>query len=152
MADEGDDARLMETALAEAARAPEHGDVPVGCVVSRRGEVIAVARNERELRADPTAHAEVLAIRAAALALGGWRLIGCQMHVTLEPCPMCAGAILQSRLERLVYGAPDPKLGAAGSAIDLLRDPRLPTRLEIRGGVGAAASASLLQEFFTARR
>lgn len=146
------DRRLMEIALAEAAMAPGHGDVPVGCVISRDGAVIAAARNERELRADPTAHAEILAIRAASLQLGGWRLVGCQMHVTLEPCPMCAGAILASRIERLVYGASDPKLGAVGSRIDLVRDPRLPTTLDVRGGVMAGEAASLLQRFFTARR
>ncbi len=106
-----DDMRLMGLAIDEAARAPSHGDVPVGCVISRDGEVIAAARNERELRADPTAHAEVLAIRAAALALGGWRLIGCEMHVTLEPCPMCAGAILSARLERVVFGATRSEAG-----------------------------------------
>lgn len=142
----------MEVALAEAALAPEHGDVPVGCVISRGGQVIAAAHNERELRADPTCHAEVLAIRAAALALGGWRLIGCEMHVTLEPCPMCAGAILESRLARVVYGAPDPKAGAAGSRLDLLRDPRLAGSPEVRGGVLAERCAALLRDFFTARR
>jgi tRNA(adenine34) deaminase len=147
-----DDMRLMGLAIDEAARAPSHGDVPVGCVISRDGEVIAAARNERELRADPTAHAEVLAIRAAALALGGWRLIGCQMHVTLEPCPMCAGAILSARLERVVFGASDPKLGAAGSRVDLLRDPRLPGTPFVESGPCAERSASLLQGFFTARR
>ena len=142
----------MELALIEAARAPEHGDVPVGCVISRGGHVVALAHNERELRADPTCHAEVLAIRAAALALGGWRLIGCEMHVTLEPCPMCAGAILQSRLGRVVYGAPDPKAGAAGSCVDLLHDPRLRSAVEVVPGVGAQPAAEILREFFSARR
>ena len=104
----------MRLALGEAAAASEHGDVPVGCVVVREGEVVGAAHNERELRADPTAHAEVLALRAAAIALGGWRLLGTVVYCTLEPCPMCAGAIQQARVARLVFGAPDQKVGRGG--------------------------------------
>ena len=147
-----DDERWMRQALDEAGRAPAHGDVPVGCVIVQGGTVIASARNERELRQDPTAHAEVLAIRDAALALGGWRLVGCTLYVTLEPCPMCAGAILQARPERVVYGAPEPVSGAAGSVIDVFRDPRLPTRIPVEGGVLAVEAADALRAFFAERR
>jgi len=146
------DERLMRRALAEARRAPEHDDVPVGCVVSRDGEILAEAHNERELRSDPTAHAEVLALRSAALALGGWRLPGCVVHVTLEPCPMCAGALQAARVARVVVGAPDPKIGAAGSVTEVLFDPRAPHRPELRFGVLAGESAALLGEFFASRR
>jgi tRNA(adenine34) deaminase len=142
----------MRLALREAARAGEHGDVPVGAVVVREGEVIGSAGNERELRGDPTAHAECLAIRAAALALGGWRLLGTVVYSTLEPCPMCAGAIQQARVARLVFGAPDNKLGAAGTVIDPLRDPRLLHRVEVTGGVLAQEALDLLRRFFDERR
>ena len=118
----------------------------------REGEVIAGGRNERELRQDPTAHAEVLAIRGAAIALGGWRLVGCTVYVTLEPCPMCAGAILQARPERVVFGAPEPVSGAAGRVIDVFRDPRMPTRIPVEGGVLAVEAADLLRQFFAERR
>lgn len=147
-----DDERWMRRALDEARRAPAHDDVPVGCVIVRDGEVIASARNERELRQDPTAHAEVLAIRDAAIALGGWRLAGATAYVTLEPCPMCAGALLQARPERVVYAAPEPVSGAAGSVVDVFRDPRLPTRIPVEGGVLAVESADLLRRFFADRR
>ncbi|MSO43952.1 MAG: nucleoside deaminase [Thermoleophilia bacterium] len=147
-----DDERWMRRALDEARRAPAHGDVPVGCVVVKDGRVIASACNERELRQDPTAHAEVLAIRDAAIALGGWRLIGATVYVTLEPCAMCAGAILQARSERVVVGASEPVSGAAGSVLDLFRDPRLPTRVSVDMGVLAAESAELLRAFFAERR
>ena len=147
-----DDERWMRRALDEARRAPAHGDVPVGCVVVRDGAVVAAARNERELRQDPTAHAEVLAIRDSAIALGGWRLVGCTVYVTLEPCPMCAGALLQARPERVVYGAPEPVSGAAGSVVDIFRDPRLPTRISVEGGVMAVEAADLLRAFFAERR
>ncbi len=147
-----DDERWMRRALDEARRAPAHGDVPVGCVVVRDGAVVAAARNERELRQDPTAHAEVLAIRDSAIALGGWRLVGCTVYVTLEPCPMCAGALLQARPERVVYGAPEPASGAAGSVVDIFRDPRLPTRIPVEGGVMAVEAADLLRAFFAERR
>lgn len=147
-----DDERWMRQALDEARRAPAHGDVPVGCVVVRDGAVVAAARNERELRQDPTAHAEVLAIRDSSIALGGWRLVGCTVYVTLEPCPMCAGALLQARPERVVYGAPEPVSGAAGSVVDIFRDPRLPTRIPVEGGVMAMEAADLLRTFFAERR
>jgi tRNA(adenine34) deaminase len=142
----------MRLALREAERASEHGDVPVGCVVVRNDEVVGAAGNERELRADPTAHAECLALRAAAHRLGGWRLLGARVYVTLEPCPMCAGAVQQARCAALVFGAPDPKLGAAGTVIDPLRDPRLPHRVEVVAGVLAAESLALLRRFFAEHR
>jgi tRNA(adenine34) deaminase len=118
----------------------------------RDGEVIGTGRNERELRGDPTAHAEMLALRAAALTLGGWRLPGAVVYVTLEPCPMCAGAIQQARIARTVFGAPDQKLGAAGSVLNILGDPRLLHRVEVQGGVLAAESLAVLQRFFDERR
>ena len=142
----------MRLALARAAAAAEHDDVPIGAVVVREGEVIAAAGNERELQADPTAHAEVLALRAAAAALGGWRLPGTTLYVTLEPCAMCAGAIVLARVPRVVYGAADPKAGAAGSVLDILADPRLNHRPEVTGGVLADDAAKLLREFFADRR
>ena len=143
---------LMRLALREAERAAGHGDVPVGAVVARGGEVLAAAGNERELRRDPTAHAEIIAIRAAAEKLGGWRLPGCTIYVTIEPCPMCAGAIYMSRIERLVYGAVDAKAGAAGTLMDIVRDPRLNHQVQVDGGLLAAEAASLLQQFFASRR
>ncbi len=146
------DEHFMRIALREAAAAPEHGDVPVGCVVVRDGEVVGAAHNEREARGDPTAHAEVLALRAAALTLGGWRLPGTVVYCTLEPCPMCAGAIQQARVARLVYGAPDQKVGAAGTVVDPLRDPRLLHRVEVQGGVLAAEALAQLRSFFDERR
>jgi tRNA(adenine34) deaminase len=142
----------MRLALREAERAPEHDDVPVGTVIARQGEVIAATTNERELRGDPTAHTEVLALREAARAVGGWRLSDCVMYVTLEPCAMCAGAIVLARVPRLVYGAADPKAGAAGSVLDVLADPRLNHRPEVAGGLLAEESAALLQAFFAERR
>ena len=139
----------MRLALAEAGRAPEHGDVPIGAVVvGPDGAVLARARNERELAADPTAHAEVLALRRAAEALGTWRLEGCTLVVTLEPCTMCAGAVVLSRVDRLVYGAADPKAGAVGSLWDVVRDRRLNHRPEVVGGVLAEESGELLRAFF----
>ena len=142
----------MRLALAEAAAAAAHGDVPIGAVIVRDGEAIAAAGNERELQADPTAHAEVLALRAAAAALGGWRLPGTTLYVTLEPCAMCAGAIILARVPRVVFGAVDPKAGAAGSVLDILADPRLNHRPEVTGGVLADEAAKLLREFFADRR
>lgn len=142
----------MRMALREAAEAAAHDDVPVGCVVVREGEVVGAAHNEREARGDPTAHAEVLALRAAALHLGGWRLLGTVVYCTLEPCPMCAGALQQARVARLVFGAPDQKVGAAGTVIDPLRDPRLLHRVEVQGGVLAAEALLLLRSFFDDRR
>ena len=146
------DEELMRLALAQAAAAGEHGDVPIGAVVVRDGEVIAAAGNERELRADPTAHAEVLALRSAAKALGGWRIPGATIYVTLEPCAMCAGAIVLARLPRVVFGTDDPKAGAAGSVLNILDEPRLNHRPEVSGGILAAESAVLLRDFFAERR
>ncbi|MCS0601606.1 tRNA adenosine(34) deaminase TadA [Streptomyces sp. LP11] len=143
----------MRLALAEAERAEQGGDVPVGAVVlSRDGTtVLATGHNEREATGDPTAHAEVLAIRRAAALLGEWRLTGCTLVVTLEPCTMCAGAIVQSRVDRVVYGARDEKAGAAGSLWDVVRDRRLNHRPEVVAGVLAAECAHLLTEFFRDR-
>jgi tRNA(adenine34) deaminase len=144
--------RGMELALAEARRAEEHGDVPIGAALLRDGEVLAAAGNERELRGDPTAHAEILAIRAAAEALGGWRLADTTLYVTLEPCAMCAGAIVLARIPTVVFAAPDPKAGAAGSVFDVLAEPALNHRPRVIGGVRGAESATLLRRFFAARR
>lgn len=146
------DEYFMRLALREAERALEHDDVPVGCVVAAAGEVVAAAPNERELRGDPTAHAEVLALREAAAKLGGWRLDGAVVYVTLEPCAMCAGAIVLARVPRVVWGAPDPKAGAAGSVLDVLAEPRLNHRPEVAGGLLAEESAALLRAFFGSRR
>ena len=142
----------MRLALREAERAAEHDDVPIGAVVVRSGEVVGAAGNERELRSDPTAHAEVLALREAAAHLGGWRIADSVLYVTLEPCAMCAGAIVLARVPRVVYGATDPKAGAAGSALDVLGEPRLNHRPQVDGGLLAPESASLLESFFAARR
>jgi tRNA(adenine34) deaminase len=146
------DEHFMRLALAQAEEALAEGDVPVGCVVVRDGQVVGAARNEREARGDPTAHAEVLALRTAGLALGGWRLLGTVAYCTLEPCPMCAGALQQARVARVVYGAPDQKVGAAGSVINTLGDPRLLHRVEVQGGVLATESLALLRRFFDERR
>jgi tRNA(adenine34) deaminase len=146
------DEYFMRLALREAERALEHEDVPVGCVVVLDGEVVAAARNERELREDPTAHAEVLALREAAKHVGRWRLDGCALYVTLEPCAMCAGAIVLARLPRVVFGALDPKTGAAGSVFDVLSEPRLNHRPEVAAGLLADDSAALLRAFFASRR
>lgn len=142
----------MDQALAAARAAAALGEVPVGAVVVYAGEVIATAHNRREIDHDPLAHAEILAIRAAAAHLGRWRLTGCTLLVTLEPCPMCAGAIVNARLDRVVYGARDPRAGAAGSLLDLVRDPRLNHRAALHPGVRAVESADLLRNFFAARR
>ena len=142
----------MGAAIAEARRALDHHDVPIGAVVLRDGEVIAARHNERELTGDPTAHAEVLALRAAAAARGEWRLDGCTLVVTLEPCTMCAGALVLARIARLVYGAPDPKAGAVESLWDVVRDRRLNSRPEVIGGVLATESAALLRAFFAGHR
>jgi tRNA(adenine34) deaminase len=146
------DEQFMRLALEEATHAAEHGDVPVGCVIVRDGEIVGTAHNEREARPDPTAHAEILALRAAALTLGGWRLIGCTVYVTLEPCPMCAGALQQARVARVVYGAPDHKVGAAGTVINPMQDPRLLHRVEVSGGCLAGDALALLRGFFDERR
>ena len=146
------DEYFMRLALREAERSLEHDDVPVGCVIAREGEVIAAAPNERELRGDPTAHCEILAIREAAVAVGSWRLSDVVLYVTLEPCAMCAGAVVLGRVPRVVYGADDPKAGAAGSVLDVLHEPRLNHRPEVAGGLLAEESADLLRGFFAPRR
>jgi len=146
------DERLMALAIEEARRAEGHGDVPIGAVLAREGEPIASAGNERELRRDPTAHAEVLAIRAAAEALGGWRLPETTLYVTLEPCAMCAGAIVLARIPAVVFGARDPKAGAAGSVLDVLAEPALNHRPDVTGGVMEEECAALLAGFFATRR
>jgi tRNA(adenine34) deaminase len=146
------DLAMMRLALREADRAAEKGEVPVGAVVVRGEELLASAHNERETTKDPTAHAELLAIRRAAHELGGWRLTGCILYVTLEPCPMCAGALHAARIDRLVYAAPDPKAGAAGSLYDLPTDPRLNHIYPYTAGVLQTESATLLRDFFRQRR
>ncbi len=146
------DEHLMRLALEQAERAAAHGDVPIGAVVARAGEPLAAAGNERELRHDPTAHAELLALRAAAERLGGWRVPDATLYVTLEPCVMCAGAIVLARVPRVVFAAPDPKAGAAGSVFDLLAEPRLNHRPEVVGGLLEAEAGELLREFFAERR
>jgi tRNA(adenine34) deaminase len=142
----------MRAALDEARKATSHGDVPVGAVIVSDGAVIASRHNERELRNDPTAHAEILALRDAASQLGSWRLGSASMVVTLEPCPMCAGAAVVSRLGRLVFAASDPKAGACGSLYNLCCDPRLNHELTVTSGVLADESAALLESFFSQRR
>jgi len=144
--------RFMHAALDEARRCLQWGDVPVGAVVGRGDEVLAAAGNQRERLQDPTAHAEILALREASRRLGRWRLDGCTLYVTLEPCAMCAGAMVLARVQRLVYGAADPKAGFAGSLGDLVRDGRLNHRLEVESGVGTAEAAELLRRFFAERR
>jgi tRNA(adenine34) deaminase len=151
MANESDE-HWMHEALAQARAAVEHDDVPIGAVVVRHGEIIGRGRNERERREDPTAHAEVLALREAAAALGSWRVLEATLYVTLEPCAMCAGAIVLSRIPRVVYGCADPKAGAAGSVLDILAEPRLNHRPEVHPGVLADECAELLRSFFRARR
>jgi tRNA(adenine34) deaminase len=146
------DEEYMRLALSEAERAAGHDDVPIGAVIVRDDEVLAAAANERELRGDPTAHAEVLAMRDAASELGGWRIPDSTLYVTLEPCAMCAGAIVLARIPRVVYGAADPKAGAAGSVLDVLGEPRLNHRPRVEGGLLAAEAAGLLEGFFAARR
>src|SRR5919108_4487056 len=143
---------FMRLALREAERAIEHDDVPIGAVIVSGGEVLAAARNERELRGDPTAHAELLALREASAKLGNWRLLETVLYVTLEPCAMCAGAIVLARVPRVVYGAADPKAGAAGSLLDILAEPRLNHRPAVAGGLLAEESAELLRSFFAPRR
>jgi tRNA(adenine34) deaminase len=143
-----DDERFMRQALAESERAEDSNDVPVGCVVVRDGRVIGRGFNQRELLQDPTAHAEIIAITAAAAEVESWRLERCTLYVTLEPCPMCAGAIVLSRLPRLVFGAFDPKAGACGSLMNLVQDPRLNHRVETTSGVLAEECGARLRAFF----
>lgn len=146
------DARWMSESITLARDAARHGDVPVGAVVVRQGEVIGRGANRTVRDEDPTAHAEMLAIRQAAAAVGSWRLSGCELIVTLEPCAMCAGAIVLARLDRVVFGAFDDKAGMAGSVGDLLRHPRLNHRPQVLGGIEAQACGALLQSFFATRR
>jgi tRNA(adenine34) deaminase len=146
------DEYFMRLALREAERASEHEDVPVGAAVVYEGEVIGAAHNERELRQDPLAHAETLALGEAAGRLGHWRLLDTVLYVTLEPCAMCAGAVVLARVPRVVYGAQDPKAGAAGSVLDVLAQPRLNHRPEVAGGLLASECAELLSAFFASRR
>lgn len=142
----------MGLALEEAIAATAHGDVPIGAVVLRDGEVIAQRHNEREATGDPTAHAEILALRDAAVVVGSWRLTGTTLVVTLEPCPMCAGALVAARVDQVVFGAADPKAGACGSLYNLCVDPRLNHEVEVVPGVRAEESAALLTGFFDERR
>jgi tRNA(adenine34) deaminase len=148
----GDDERIMRLALEEARRCLDHDDVPIGAVVTRDAEVLAAAGNQRELANDPTAHAEILALRAAAAKVASWRLAGCTLTVTLEPCAMCAGAAVLSRLDRVVFGAADPKAGFAGSLGNLLQDPRLNHAVSLTDGVLADECGDLLRTFFRVRR
>ena len=152
LASERRDQAMMELALEDARLALEWGDVPIGAVVARGDEILGRAGNARERDSDPTAHAEILAIRAAAASLHSWRLTGCTIYVTLEPCAMCAGALVLARLDRLVFGTMDPKAGFAGSLGDLTRDPRLNHRLDVESGVLEPEAARLLRQFFQARR
>jgi tRNA(adenine34) deaminase len=150
--DENPHPHYMRLALAEARRALEEGEVPIGAVIARREQIVAAAHNQREQLADPTAHAEMIAITQAAQAVGDWRLTDCVLYVTLEPCPMCAGAILQARLPQLVYGAADPKAGAVESLYRLLEDVRLNHTVTATGGVLAEECGELLRDFFAAQR
>ncbi len=146
------DEEAMEIALREATAAVEHGDVPVGAIVLFDGKVVSQRHNERELTKDPTAHAELLALRDAAETLGSWRLSGATLVVTLEPCPMCAGALLAGRVSRLVFGAADPKAGACGTLYNFCTDPRLNHAVDVRHGVMADRASALLSSFFAERR
>lgn len=144
--------QMMQQAIAEAKAAREHGDVPIGAIVAIGEEVIGRGRNERELLQDPTAHAEILALRQAASAVGSWRVLDATLYVTLEPCSMCAGAIVLSRVPRVIYAATDPKAGACGSVIDVTGEERFNHRPEVLGGLLADECGDLLREFFAAKR
>jgi tRNA(adenine34) deaminase len=146
------DEYFMRLALREAERALEHDDVPIGAVIVREGEVIGSGHNEREARSDPTAHAELIALREAARSLQSWRVLDAIMYVTLEPCAMCAGAIVLARLPRVIYGTADPKAGAAGSVLNVLAEPRLNHNPQVAGGLLAEDCAELLRGFFAPRR
>jgi len=146
------DTEAMQLALAQAGLAAVAGEVPVGAVVLREGQLIAVGRNAPIESHDPSAHAEINALRAAAQAIGNYRLIDCELYVTLEPCAMCAGAMLHARLKRVVFGAQDPKTGAAGSVLDLFADRRLNHQTQVQGGLLADPCSSLLQDFFRQKR
>ena len=142
----------MREAMIEAERAYEDGEIPVGAIVTHNGEIIGRGRNGRRSGNMPFAHAEICALSEAGINLRTWRFDGCELYVTLEPCPMCAGAIVQTRVSRVVYGARDPKAGAAGTLYDILRDPRMPHRCEVTRGVMEMEAAALLRKFFSARR
>ena len=146
------DEYFMRLALREAERALEHDDIPVGAVVIREGEVIGSGHNERQVRADPTAHAELIALRAAARTLGNWRVLASVLYVTLEPCAMCAGAIVLARVPRVVFGTLDPKAGAAGSVLNVLAEPRLNHHPQVESGLLAEECADLLRSFFASKR
>ena len=147
-----DDEKWMKEALTEASKAEEIGEVPIGAVIVRDGEIVGRGHNRRETGKDPTLHAEMIAIREAARYLGGWRLSGCTLYVTIEPCPMCAGAILMARIDRAVYGAADPKAGCAGTLYDLLTDARFNHCAEVTAGVREAECGAIIREFFRNRR
>ncbi len=146
------DEYFMRLALREAERAPEHDDIPIGAVIVRDGEVVGSGHNERELRSDPTAHAEMIALRDAARARSTWRILDSVIYVTLEPCAMCAGALVLARVPRVVFGAWDPKAGAAGSVLDVLAQPQLNHRPQVEGGLLADECGDLLRAFFATRR
>ncbi len=146
------DEKFMTLALEQAEEAARCGEVPIGAVIVCEGNVLAADRNRREALKDATAHAEILVIRRAGELLGGWRLSNCTLYATLEPCPMCAGAMVQAHIDRLIFGAADPKGGAAGTLYDIVRDRRLNHRLEVTGGVLESECAALLQKFFRERR
>ena len=148
----GRDSELMQLALDEAQKAAEHGDVPIGAVLASEGAVLASSGNERELRGDPTAHAEIIVLREAAASLGGWRLPATTLYVTLEPCAMSAGAVVLARVPRVVFATADPKAGAAGSVFDILGEPRLNHRPKVESGLLADEAAAQLRAFFAARR
>jgi tRNA(adenine34) deaminase len=147
-----DDPQAMQAALAEARLAAEAGEVPIGAIVLHNGEIIATGQNRVLRDLDPTAHAEVVAMRAAATALGNYRLLGCTLYVTLEPCAMCAGAMIHARLDRLVFAAADPKAGAAGSVLSVLNHPQLNHQMQVEQGIAAEESSELLRSFFRERR
>jgi tRNA(adenine34) deaminase len=147
-----DDLQAMQAALAEARLAVEAGEVPIGAVVLHNGEIIATGQNRVLRDLDPTAHAEVVAMRAAATALGNYRLLGCTLYVTLEPCAMCAGAMIHARLDRLIFAAADPKAGAAGSVLSVLNHSQLNHQMQVEQGIAAEESAELLRSFFRERR
>lgn len=147
-----EDQKWMGEALAEAAKAADIGEVPIGAVIVKDGGIVGRGHNRREADKDPTFHAEMIAIREAARRLGGWRLAGCTLYVTIEPCPMCAGAILMARIDRAVYGAADPKAGCAGTLYDLLTDKRFNHRSEVTAGVREAECGAIIREFFQNKR
>jgi tRNA(adenine34) deaminase len=147
-----EDEYYMGLALEEAQKAQDKGEIPIGAVIVYEDQVVAGAHNLKETLSDPTAHAEILAIQQAAKALKRWRLTGCRLYVTIEPCPMCAGALIQARLDKVVYGAKDPKAGAAESLYNLLTDPRLNHQIEIKSGVLEKACSKILQDFFRSLR